>query len=376
MKDPRYRKLADMLTGYSLGLKKGEKVQIDAFDVPYEIVVELVRSVSAAGAYPFVSTKQWKVVRAIYQESTPQQIEIMNKLELDLMKKMDAYIGLRGSDNIFEMSDISSQKMNQMTKGMKTSWDQRVKKTRWVVLRWPTPSMAMLSRMSTEAFEDFFFDVCTMDYARMIPGSRELKKLLAKTDKVHIKGEGTDLKFSIKDILSKEFDVTPAKYNVPDGECYTAPVKDSVEGYITYNTPTVYQGTSFDQIYFEFKKGKIVKATAGSQTKRLNEILDSDKGARYIGEFAIAFNPKITEPMRDTLFDEKISGSFHFTPGQAYDIADNGNRSQVHWDIVNIQRPDYGGGEIWFDGKLIRKDGIFVTKALEKLNPDYLLAKK
>ena len=162
-------------------------------------------------------------------------------------------------------------------------------------------------------------------------------------------------------------------HNIPDGEVFSCPVRDSVEGVIQYNAPTVYQGVSFDDIRLEFEKGKIVNATSNN-TKRLNEILDSDAGARYIGEFAIGFNPYITEPMRDILFDEKIAGSFHFTPGQAYEEADNGNKSQVHWDMVCIQRPEYGGGEIIFDGELIRKDGLFVKEELESLNPDALLA--
>lgn len=376
MKDARYRQLADLLTCHSTQLKKGESVLIDAFDVPEEMVGELISSVKACGAYPFVSIKQGKVLRALYAGATEKQIELMNKIELERMKKMDAYIALRGSNNIFEFSDIPAEKMKIVMEGMRPTQNWRVRKTKWVVLRWPSSSMAMQSRMSTEAFEDFYFDVCAMDYSRMIPGSQALKKLLLKTDRVEIKGPGTDLRFSIKGIMADSIEVTPARYNVPDGECFTAPVKLSVEGHITYNTPSVYQGNSFDGIYFEFKKGKIIKAEAGAQTKRINEILDSDKGARYIGEFAIAFNPKIKEPMRDTLFDEKIAGSFHLTPGQAYDVANNGNKSQVHWDLVSIQRPEYGGGEIYFDGKLIRKDGIFVAKGLEKLNPDYLLGAK
>ena len=143
---------------------------------------------------------------------------------------------------------------------------------------------------------------------------------------------------------------------------------------IAFNTPTVYQGVSFNGVRLVFKKGRVVEASSESQaaTRRLDEILDADAGARFTGEFALGFNPYILEPMRDILFDEKIAGSFHLTPGQAYDEADNGNRSQVHWDLVCIQRPEYGGGSIYFDGKLIRKDGLFVPKALQKLNPDYL----
>jgi aminopeptidase len=193
-----------------------------------------------------------------------------------------------------------------------------------------------------------------------------------KTDRVEIKGPGIDLRFSIKGIGAVSCGGT---HNIPDGEVFSCPVKNSVEGEITFNAPTIYQGTSFERIRLVFEKGKIVEAT-GTNTQRLNEILDSDAGARYIGEFAIGFNPHIQEPMHDILFDEKIAGSFHFTPGQAYQEADNGNRSQVHWDMVCIQRPDYGGGEIYFDGKLIRRDGLFVPAALKKLDPDYLLGRR
>jgi aminopeptidase len=229
--------------------------------------------------------------------------------------------------------------------------------------------MAQQAMMSTEAFENFYFDVCTFDHGRMVPGMDALADLMRRTDRVHLKGPGTDLRFSIKGIGAVP---CSGLRNIPDGEVFSCPVKDSVEGVIQYNTPSVYQGVSFDNIRFVFRQGRIVEATS-SNTKRMNAILDSDPGARYIGEFAIGVNPRILHPMRDTLFDEKIAGSFHFTPGQAYQESGNGNKSQVHWDIVCIQRPDYGGGEIWFDGKLIRRDGLFVPKALQKLNPEHLL---
>ena len=228
--------------------------------------------------------------------------------------------------------------------------------------------MAQLAGMSTEAFEDFYFDVCTLDYRKLLPGMRALKHLMEKTDRVQIKAPDTDLHFSIKGIPAV---ICGGDRNIPDGEVFSCPVKDSVEGHVTFNAPSIYQGIAFDGIRLEFKNGKIVDATS-NETKKLNKILDSDPGARYIGEFSLGFNPRVLQPMRDILFDEKIAGSFHFTPGQAYEEADNGNRSQVHWDMVSIQRPDYGGGEIYFDGKLIRKNGEFLPKQLRSLNPDWL----
>jgi aminopeptidase len=304
------------------------------------------------------------VNRALALEASDRQLNLMASHELARMKKMNAYIAVRGSNNITELSDVPPEKMKLIGRKMRRVQDQRVKKTKWVVLRWPTPSMAQLAGMSTEAFEDFYFDVCTLDYRKLLPGMKALKRLMEKTDRVQIKGPGTDLRFSIKGIPAV---ICGGDRNIPDGEVFTSPVKDSVEGHVTFNAPSIYQGIAFDGIRLEFKSGKIVDATS-NETQKLNKILDSDPGARYIGEFSLGFNPRVFQPMRDILFDEKIAGSFHFTPGQAYEEADNGNQSQVHWDMVNIQRPDYGGGEIYFDGKLLRKNGKFLPNQLHSLN--------
>ena len=365
MHDARIDDLARQLVRYSTSLKKGEKVLIDLHDVPDSIGLALIREVRAKGALPFVKLHQGRLTREMIKGAEDSQYEILAKHLLAEMKDMDAYIAIRGGNNIAENSDIPADRMRLAMKHMRPVLDHRVKKTKWCVLRWPSASMAQQAGMSTEAFEKFYFDVCLLDYKALLPSMNALKKLMDKAESVHIKGPGTDLRFSIKGIKSI---VCGGNYNIPDGEVFTAPVRNSVEGHISYNAPTIYQGIPFDSIRLEFSKGKIVKAEAGARTRELNKILDTDDGARFIGEFALGFHPAIREPMRDILFDEKIAGSFHFTPGQAYDEADNGNRSQVHWDMVNIQRKDWGGGEIWFDGKLIRKDGVFLVKSLEKLN--------
>ncbi|MGI9114272.1 MAG: aminopeptidase [Chthoniobacterales bacterium] len=372
MQDPRLNQLAEVLIGYSTDLKRNEKVLIESFDVPDEMTIALVRAARKRGAIPFVQLHHATVSREITREAAEAQLNLAARHELARMKQMDAYIAVRGSHNITEMSDVAVDRMKLVAKKMRAVIDHRVKKTKWVVLRWPTPAMAQLAGMSTEAFEDFFFDVCTLDYRKLQPGMKALKKLMEKIDRVEISGPGTDLRFSVKGIPAV---VCGGDRNIPDGEVFTAPVRDSVNGFVTFNAPSIYQGTSFDNIRLEFENGKVVKATS-NESKRLNEILDSDAGARYIGEFSIAFNPHILHPIRDILFDEKIAGSFHFTPGQAYETADNGNRSQVHWDMVSIQRPEYGGGEIYFDGKLVRKNGEFVTPALRPLNRAQLLKRK
>ena len=284
------------------------------------------------------------------------------------MKGMDAYIAVRAGENTSELSDVPSDKLNMYYKLTRPTLDYRVNKTKWVVLRYPNPSMAQLAGTSQEAFEDFYFNVCTLDYQKMSKAMDPLVDLMNRTDKVRLVGPDTDLTFSIKDIPAIKCD---GLRNIPDGEVYTAPVRESMNGVISYNTFSEEQGFTYENIRFEIKNGKIVKATA-NDTKRINELLDTDEGARYFGEFAIGVNPYVLHPMKDTLFDEKICGSFHLTPGMAYEDANNGNKSAVHWDLVMIQRAEYGGGEIWFDDVLIRKDGIFVIPELQDLNPENL----
>ena len=370
MTDPRYDKLASNLINHSICLQKGEKVLIEAFDLPEAMVIALVRAARKAGGVPLVTLKNNHVLRELYREATEEQMQLCGDVELARMKEMDAYIAIRGSHNIAEFSDVPADRMQlyQSHWLQPVHFQERVPNTRWVVLRWPSPSMAQQAEMSTEEFENFYFEVCCLDYAKMGEAIAPLKELMERTDQVRITGPDTDLRFSIKDIPAI---ACCGDRNIPDGECFTAPVKDSIEGHIHFNARTLYNGTIFSDVRLGFKDGKVVDAT-GSDDARLNEILDSDEGARYVGEFALAFNPFIREPMLDILFDEKIAGSFHFTPGNAYDEADNGNRSDVHWDMVMIQRPEHGGGEIRFDDVLIRKDGLFVLPELEGLNPENL----
>ena len=372
MHDSRLEKLADVLTSHSTRVQPGEYVLIEGFDIPEEMIIALIRTVREAGGIPLVEIKQNRIQRELLRNADEEGLKLIGEYEGYRMKQVQAYIGIRGSQNIAEMSDVPSEGMRAYEKHWLTPvhFDIRVSKTKWVVLRWPSPSMAQSAKMSTEAFEDFYFDVCTLDYSHMEKAIGPLKSMMETTDEVHIVGPDTDLKFSIKDIP-----VIPCtgERNIPDGECFTSPVRESVNGVIHFNTPTLYQGTVFNDICLHFENGKIVNASANNSEK-LNDILDTDPGARYIGEFAIGFNPYIHTPMLDILFDEKIAGSFHFTPGQAYEVADNGVRSSVHWDMVMIQTLEHGGGEISFDGTLIRKDGRFVLPELEGLNPENLLS--
>jgi aminopeptidase len=365
MTDPRYKKLAKLLVEYSTRLKSGDRIMLDMIDVPDEFTIELMRASRAVGAIPIVEARHTRISREIVRDTDQAHAKLVSELELFRMKKMQAYIAIRGSSNANENADVPSNRMALYSKLMRPVLNQRVNKTRWCVLRWPTPSMAQAAGMSTEAFENLYFDVCTMDYRKMAGAMVPLERRMRKADRVRIHGPGTDLAFSIKGIGAK---MCKGDRNIPDGEVFSCPVKDSIQGRIQFNTPTLYSGTKFENVCLEFKDGKVVKATSNN-TRRLNEILDTDAGARFTGEFSLGFNPFILNPMCDILFDEKIAGSMHLTPGQAYEDCDNGNRSAVHWDMVLIQRPEWGGGQIWFDDELIRKDGMFLPKDLKPLNP-------
>ena len=365
MTDPRYTKLAELLVNYSTELKKGDRILLEMIDVPDEFAIQLMRVVRKAGGIPLIEARHTRLTRELMRETSQQHADLVHDVEIFRMKKVQAYIGVRGADNASETSDVPSDKAALYGKTLRPLQDYRVNKTRWCILRWPTASMAQAANMSTEAFEDFYFDVCTMNYPKMAKAMLPLQKLMNKTDQVHIVSPGTDLRFSIKGIGAL---LAEGKRNIPDGEVFSCPVKTSVQGHLQYNTPTLYSGTKFENVRLEFKDGKIIKATSNNN-KRLNEILDTDPGARYIGEFSLGFNPHILSPMCDILFDEKIAGSLHFTPGQAYEDCGNGNKSAIHWDMVLIQRKEWGGGEVWFDDELIRKDGIFLTKELKPLNP-------
>src|SRR6476469_4748293 len=254
MHDSRYDKLAKVLVEYSTRLKRNETVLIETFDVPDEMTIALVRAARKVGAIPFAQVQRARLSRELALNATERQLNLAASHELARMKKMDAYIAIRGSNNISELSDVPAEQMKLVAKKMRPVQDQRVKKTKWVVLRWPSPSMAQQAGLSTEAFEDFYFDVCTLDCRKLAPGMKALKQLFEKTDRVQIRGPGTDLRFSIKGIPAI---VCGGDRNIPDGEVFSCPVKDSVQGHVTFNAPTVYQGVGFDSIRLDFREGKI-----------------------------------------------------------------------------------------------------------------------
>ena len=370
MTDERIKLLAKNLINFSCQVQPGEKVLIEGIGEVTDLVKALVAEAYQAGGVPFVWLNRQDVNRALLLRATEEQLDLRAKLDSELMRQMQAYIGVRGGDNSTELSDVPADKLGLNAKhySEEVHGKIRVPQTKWVVLRYPAPSMAQQASMSTEAFENYYFNVCNLDYSKMDKAMDGLKALMERTDQVHILGNGTDLRFSIKGLPAIK---CAGRMNIPDGEVFTAPVMGSIEGTIAYNAPSVMEGFTYEKIVLTFEKGRIVKAEA-NDTQRINRIFDRDEGARAVGEFALGVNPYITFPMKDILFDEKIAGSFHFTPGSCYDECSNGNKSVIHWDLVCMQTPEHGGGEMYFDGALVRKDGMFVLPELLCLNPENL----
>lgn len=369
--DSRNTELARGLVNYSVKCKKGDKVYIQYVGRDTtELARAVIKEVYAAGGLPFVHFRDTAVEREILLHADEEQLKLTAKLDAQEMRAMDCFIGIRGADNAAEWADVPQDRLEMYEKlyQLPVHMKIRVPKTRWVILRYPNAAMAQSANMSLESFEEFYYNVCCLDYAKMGRAMQSLVRYMNKTDKVRMVGPGTDISFSIKDIPAIP---CAGEMNIPDGEVFTAPVRKSINGTISYNTPSLEQGFVFENISLTFKDGKIIKATA-NDTERINRIFDADPGARYVGEFSFGINPYVLHPMKDILFDEKINGSIHFTPGACYDEAPNGNKSSLHWDLVWIQRKDYGGGEVYFDDRLIRKDGRFVVKELECCNPENL----
>ncbi len=364
--------MAKNLVHHSVALEPGEKLLIELFNGGYELADALIEQARTAGADAFLQIHHHGLLRTLITNATAEQLRKTAEYEVARMRDMNAYIAIRAFENASELGDVPGDKMqlyqSEYSKPLHT--DIRIKDTKWCVMGYPSPAFAQKAGMSTEAFEDFYFNVCGLDYKRLGEQMEALVAYMNKTDAVRIVAKGTDISFSIKGYPAVK---CYGRRNIPDGEVYVGPAPGTANGFITYNVPCNYQGFVAENVRFTFENGVIVAAD-GNDPARINRVLNIDEGARRLGEFAIGVNPMITRPIVDTLFDEKMTGSLHFTPGNAYLASNNGNVSAVHWDLVQLHTPEYGGGEIWFDNVLVRRDGRFVVDELLGLNPENLMS--
>lgn len=370
MEDPRVRKLARYVVTHALGVQKGDRVMVELRGRELDVARVFVEEVYAAGGLPVPRVEDPALRAAVYAQASDEHVAWLGADLLRTASDIDCFVFLDAPDNPSFWSDVPADRSAAYRRHVyqPVYLDLAANQRRWCVLRWPNDAMAQQARMTTTAYEDFYFGACLVDYPRMNEALKALKARMDRADEVHILGPGTDLRFSVKGI---DIMIENGLRNIPDGEAATAPVRDSVNGVISYNIPSTYDGFTYRDVRLTFEKGRIVRAES-NDSERMARLLDTDEGARYVGEFAFGVNPAITRPIGDILFDEKIAGSFHLTPGNCYDNADNGNHSAVHWDLVCSQRPEHGGGEIWVDGELIRKDGVFVPADLTPINPENL----
>lgn len=366
--DPRIEILARNLLDYSLNLQPGQRLLVEGEVGSSDLLLALMSEAYKRGAQPFLELHDFHLHRGWLLGADRKMLETRTAWNLQRLEDLDAHLFVHAGNNASELVDVPAGTMEAYHRVSEPYWDKLLKK-KWCTMRFPTPSAAQAAGMSTQAFEDFCFAVCSLDYPKMSRAMDPLVELMGRTDNVRIFGPGTELSFSTAGIPAIK---AAGECNVPDGEVFTSPVKGSVNGTVTFNTPSLHDGVMHDRVRLTFNEGRITDAD-GSERERLNQVLDTDEGARYLGEFALGVNPLIERPTKDILYDEKIAGSLHLTPGRAYEGADNGNRSSVHWDLVLIQTAAWGGGEVWFDGVLVRKDGRFVLPELEGLNPENLV---
>ncbi len=358
--------LATLICNVSLDLQKGEKLYISYGSLQALPLVErLITQASRKGAFVYpclhLSSLEGKCKRLL----DPANISYMKEVEEAKINYFDAFIYIKYSENDYELSSLDPVKRRKINQALAPSVDRRANEKKWVLLNYPSILDAHKSAMSQEEFVAFSLRAMTINYEELHKKLQPLQQLMEKTDNVRITGPKTNISFSIKGMPAI---ACTGEKNLPDGEIYTAPLKTSVNGTITFNTPSPYQGHIYHHVSLTFSKGQIIKAISDEEPDMLTTIFNIDEGARYVGEFSLGLNPVIKKPMGDILFDEKIFGSLHFTPGAAYDDCNNGNKSAIHWDLVLIQTEAYGGGNIFFDGVLIRENGLFTLPQLQALN--------
>lgn len=355
--------LAQKLLDHSTELEAGQNIMLQLIGLNgIGLLRALVEEVRKRGANPFIKIEDPEINRVLLENGDVDFWK--NQAEADqlpLMKQMDAFVGIRAAENIYENSGVPKNANSAYSKHFLTPvhFEQRVEHTNWVVLRYPSPAFAMNAKMPTEKFRTFYYNACIFDYEKMQHAMKPLEELLRETNMIRMKGEGTDIEFSVK---GQNWIPCFGKRNIPDGELFSSPILDSVNGHITY-APSVYQGNPFEFVKLEVEDGVVVDFDS-SNNSALEEILDTDEGARRFGEFSFGLNPVIEKPMYDILFDEKIYGSNHLTLGKDYAIAPNGNSSSIHWDLVCI------GPDVYCDGELIREGRTFVKDELKGLNPE------
>jgi len=356
MTDPRAKKAAQILVDHSAKLKKGDYVQIITDPEAKELALEVYKLALQRGAYPKIVVSLPGQSYIYYKYASKEQLSKFPEISYYEIKKTDAVIYIGAPNNTKELTNVDPKKISIRQRVCKKISDYRVNNTKWILYEYPTEALAQDAEMSLEEFTDFAYNATNVDWKKESKKQDKLKKILDKGKSVRIIGKNTDISFSI---AGKKAIKCDGDHNMPDGEVFTEPVKHSINGYITYDFPAIHGGREVDGIRLEFKDGKVVKATATKNEEFLKQMLETDSGSRYVGEFGVGVNYNIKKFIKNTLFDEKIGGTIHLALGNAYQETGGENSSAIHWDMIKDLRK---GGKLYIDGKLVQENGKFKFK--------------
>lgn len=352
--DKRWQQLAEILVNYSTGVQPGERVMIAMSEVEtYPLVHAVYEAAIKADGFPQVQFLSESLRHLVMKYGNEAQINWTPEIEAYGMEWADVYFGLRGAYNLYEHADIPSATLAANQRAMGKVSNLRWQQTRWCLVRVPNAAFAQQAETDLETITNMFFDACLLDWPTMARRWQHLADQLNQGSHVRLVGKGTDLSFSV---TGRRWVVLDGKLNMPDGEVFTAPVDDSVNGYITFELPGVLGGRLIPQIRLAWQDGELIEAGAGEHHDYLHQILATDAGARRIGEFGIGLNPHITRFCKDILLDEKIGGTVHIALGRAYPECGGVNQSAIHWDIIKDLRQE---GTLYLDGVAVLEAGCW-----------------
>jgi aminopeptidase len=359
MFDPRVRKLAETVVDFCTEVQEGDTVQIKAFsDLAKPLVLEIYRAAVHKGAGEIVTHIELEEFREILlREATEEQLSRFPTLRMHEAKNTDVYIQILAPGNTKMLGGIEPARIANWRSSDATVRAYLTDNTRWVVTLYPTLGGAQDAGMNMTEFEDFVFGAVDLDWNQVSRQQKQLKDLFDQGKEVVIKGQDTELKLRVD---GRTFINADGKLNMPDGEIFTGPLEDSVEGRILYSYPAIYPafgGQEVEGVRLWFEKGRVVKASAMKGEDYLLGLLDMDRGARYVGELGLGNNYRIDRFVKNILFDEKIGGTVHIALGRGYPETGSKNESGLHWDMIKDLRD---GGEIYLDGTLVQKDGQWV----------------
>lgn len=353
MKDPRLSAYASMLVNHSMRVDKGDKVMITGGITAAPLMEELVRHALRAGGFPVVLPTWDALARIQMSESSLEQLSTVTDVEDKLLTSFDCAVFLRAPENTRSMTDLSPERMMAHARARQSYNAHLHRNVRWVTCNYPCQALAQDADMPLEQYADFVYESCLIDWKQTEAYMTRIKSVFDSANLVRLVGPKTDLSFSI---AGREGIICAGLKNMPDGEVFYAPVEDSAEGYIAYDFPAIFQGREVEGVHLRFSGGRVTDVAASKGEDFLLQVLETDPGARRLGEFGIGCNFGITSFSRDILFDEKIGGTVHLAMGRAYEESGGSNKSAVHWDMIKDLRT---AGRIELDGQIVQENGEF-----------------